>query len=60
MLSLDFLSQKNSSAKFSSHFDPKLSTYGNLYHYKYNKVDVQINILHTLREASYVGDKAIF
>ena len=25
-----------------------------------NKVDVQNNILHTLREASYVGKKAIF
>ena len=25
-----------------------------------NKVDLQNNILHTLREASYVGGKAIF
>ena len=25
-----------------------------------NKVDVQNNILHTLREASHVGEKAIF
>ena len=25
-----------------------------------NKVDVQNNILHTLREASYVGKKEIF
>ena len=26
----------------------------------YNKVDVQNNILHTLREASFVGKKAMF
>ena len=26
----------------------------------YNKVDVQNNILHTLREAIHVGEKAIF
>ena len=28
--------------------------------YYIKKVDVQINILHTLREASHVGEKAIF
>ena len=31
-----------------------------LKYYQYNKVDVQNNILHTLREASHVGEKAVF
>ena len=31
-----------------------------LKYYQYNKVDVQNNILHTLREASHVGEIAIF
>ena len=30
------------------------------FHQHKNKVDVQTNILHTLREASYVGEKAFF
>ena len=30
------------------------------FYFNKNKVDVQNNILHTLREASHVGEKAVF